>query len=180
VYAYQTIQGYDVPNPYVERTDRAAIRPWDYYNMHDGVPLVMRFDLLATPSGTYGVRTHYQDYRNWRDCYNQIAITGDTVSLSVVTDGVSTEVDSQEIPGLGALMVAGARVQLRYTTRFTSSLGMLVELLVNGVVKYTYSAALGVLWPDGYGFGSFNMARTGEVITSARAIPIMTDVRFFV
>lgn len=179
-YMYRAFQGYDVNSPYVESTGRAAVRPWDWYNNHDTVPLLMRTQLLAAPVGAFGFRTHYQDGTDWRNCYNQVSIDGDVVTTAVVANGASSTLDSQTIAGLGAMMVEGARIGLRFTSRFTSSQGVLVELLVNGVVRYTYSAALGAMWYDGYGFGSFGVARTGEVVTSACPVPVFSDIRYYI
>lgn len=180
-YAYKKFEGLEVFTTYGETGDRDAVRPWMFYNQHDGVQFRIGFDLYGAFAGgiTYQFKSHHQDGTARKNCYNKMSILGDNVSVAVVNNGVETNLNTLAVAGLNALLVAGANVQIGFSSNFTGAAGITVKLYVNWVEKYTFTAALGALFSDGYGFESVNALRSGEKIVCTHPVPVDTSARYY-
>jgi hypothetical protein len=150
----KTLRWPNVLNAYTPQA-RVSRNRADYYNPQDQAFMSLSFNIsTAIVSGTpVFVRTHYNDVSANKDSYNLFEFSADNFILKVVTDGAAAvTITTIAVPGLNALLVSGAKVELKMRSRFSTPNGLNVQLFVGGVVQSSYTAAVGDMWTDGYGF----------------------------
>ena len=130
---------------------------WMRYNPNDNAYSTIGFRLAKTFAAAtdYEIHTHFNDHEVPGDCYNIFKINTDTITIYKVVDEVSTQVATNTTGGIGALLVAGANVELRIRTRFYSGdpAGTTnIQLYIDGVSQIGgFTVPYGDLWTQGYG-----------------------------
>ncbi|NCM96289.1 MAG: SGNH/GDSL hydrolase family protein [Rhodobacterales bacterium] len=145
--------------PYLWKTGNRHRRTIaDFYNSGDAVFHYVSFELASSLDAgiTYSIYTHINDLTNYQEGFNILEISGDTVTIrgkaNAAMSLAAALVNTQTISGLNAMMIAGTPIELRFRSRFLTSQGLQVSLLVNGQVMYNHQANIGQMYTDGYGF----------------------------
>lgn len=158
----------DVLNAYTPQA-RISKNRADYYNPQDQAFYSLSFDIsTAVVFGTpVFVRTHYNDVSANNDSYNIFEFSGDNFILKVVDDGaVAVTVTTLATPGLNALLASGAHVEIKMRSRFSTPNGLNVQIFVDGIVRNSFTAAVGEMWTDGYGFDTDIFCKNISMVVS--------------
>lgn len=142
---------------------------WMRYNFGDDVLSAITFKLTSALvfATSYDIHCFYNDHLNKFDCYNIINITGDTVNIYNVTDGVvSASVGNVTSAGLNALLVAGAFVEIRIKPNFASGTFTNISINIDNVVAAAINVTNGDMWTQGYGLYMNSIYCTDINVTS--------------
>ena len=159
-------------------TERRRRPSFEFYNPGDLFNCWFDFDLFDALAfvTTYSIYTHLQDLTDFNQGYNVMEITGNDVTIKRKDVIGVTTINTQTITGLNAKLVAGAKVTLRFRSRYLNSLGLQVALLVNGVLEYNFTSAIGDMWTDGIGFEAPDILMRNPVMVSSDVIRLPLDI----
>lgn len=166
------IQFPDNHDGYVRKVTRRKQKLCEYYNSFDNITQTFALQLTRAfaVGTTYQFFTHFNDYATRQDSYNLIEILGDVLTLKVSYGGTVSTINSQTITGLNAALAAGTDVEIRFKSQYFSSNGILVQFITNGTTRYSYTAPLGDLYFDGYGFEAPAVLYKNATHSSRRAV----------
>ncbi len=129
---------------------------------------------------TYQIFTHYNDLDDFQQGHNLVEITGDNITLKVSTKSGLSTVVTKNVPGLNALLVYGANIDLLFQSKFYADDGALLNIQVNGASVFSHQAELGQIWTDGYGFDAQAFMCKNIRITSRLPFSAPIDIsRYF-
>lgn len=178
-YLSRTVRHQPSYDTYTWKSANRQRRPaHEFYNSADLVNYWFDFELFAAlaPGTTYSIYTHLQDLADFNEGYNVLEIAGDDVTIKTKDATTTTTINTRTITGLNAKLVAGAKVTLRFRSRYANSLGLQVALLVDGAVEYGFTSAIGDMWTDGAGFEAPDVLMRNPVMISSDVLRLTLDI----
>ena len=163
---------------YTKKVSRRKDPLRKHYNAADNMPLevCLTLDQALAVGATYQIYTHYNDLQAYQDCYNLIEITGDVVTLKVKNLAGTTTLKTETVAGFNALMIAGAKLRLRFTSANFEANGVLFQFFVNNVNQFYYNSLPTELWSEGYGFDAPAFLANSIYITTRTVIQGFVDL----
>lgn len=179
-YLTHTIPIDPIITSYVQKVSRRKDVLKKHYNAADNAPLHVLLTLGQSLVGigtTYKIFTHFNDVQAFQDCHNLLEFTNDTITLKVKNLAGETTLKSETVAGFNALLTAGARLRLTFTSGNYVGSGVLFQFHVNEVIQFYYNALPTELWSEGYGFDAPVLLLANNIyITTRTIVPGFNDL----
>lgn len=173
--AIKTIDYPPINVPYTIKNTKEKNTLNKFYNSFDAqqVNICMTLTQNLNSSTTYKIYSHYNDIRNYKDSYNLVEITGDSVTIKTSNVGIENAIYSTTVSGLNAKLIKGSELKISYQSKNYNNEGVMFNLFIDNISQLSKQFAVNEVWSEGYGFNSPNIISNN--IYSTSFVPILSQ-----